>query len=106
MYSLLFIFPIVKMDITGCIYSKLLYSILYKSEKTNIKINEYNVIKNTIEEETFNNEVLEEEVTQSYTASDGNTYEIVAKLTIPTLGIEYPVLSSASEELLKVSLNI
>lgn len=36
---------------------------------------------------------------------NGKTYEIIAVLKIPTLGIEYPVLSSTSKELLKVSLN-
>lgn len=36
---------------------------------------------------------------------DGKAYEIVAVLYIPTLDIEYPVLSSTSKELLKVSLN-
>ena len=36
---------------------------------------------------------------------DGKKYEIVAVLYIPTLDIEYPVLSSTSKELLKVSLN-
>lgn len=46
-----------------------------------------------------------EGVTKEYTASDGKTYEIIAILYIPTLDIEYPVLSSTSTELLKVSLN-
>ena len=54
-------------------------------------------------------EIIEEEndklVTKEYTASDGKTYEIVAVLYIPTLEIEYPVFSSTSTELLKVSLN-
>lgn len=36
---------------------------------------------------------------------DGKTYEVIAVLYIPTLDIEYPVLSSTSKELLKVSLN-
>ena len=36
---------------------------------------------------------------------DGKTYEVVAVLYIPTLDIEYPVLSTTSKELLKVSLN-
>lgn len=40
-----------------------------------------------------------------YVASNGKTYNIDATLNIPTLGINYPVLSETSEELLKVSLN-
>ena len=39
-----------------------------------------------------------------YTAEDGKQYEIIATLNIPSLGIKYPVLSSTTEELLKVSL--
>ena len=36
---------------------------------------------------------------------DGKTYKVIAVLYIPKLDIEYPVLSSTSKELLKVSLN-
>jgi len=39
------------------------------------------------------------------TVIDGKTYETIAILYIPTLDIQYPVLSSTSKELLKVSLN-
>jgi sortase A len=52
-------------------------------------------------------EVAEEEdilITSTYEI-DGKTYEIIAVLKIPSLGIEYPVLSTTSKELLKVSLN-
>lgn len=38
-------------------------------------------------------------------ASDGKSYDTVAYLSIPSLGIKYPVLSKTSEALLKVSLN-
>ncbi|MCI9039617.1 MAG: sortase [Clostridia bacterium] len=38
-------------------------------------------------------------------ASDGKAYDTVAYLTIPSLGIQYPVLAKTSEALLKVSLN-
>lgn len=40
-----------------------------------------------------------------YTASDGTEYYPEARLNIPRLGIEYPVLSTWSEELLKLSVN-
>lgn len=36
---------------------------------------------------------------------DGKIYEVIAVIYIPTLDIEYPVLSSTSKELLKVSVN-
>lgn len=38
-------------------------------------------------------------------ASDGKAYDTVAYLSIPSLGIKYPVLAKTSEALLKVSLN-
>ena len=42
---------------------------------------------------------------QEYTTSDGTKYSIDATLNIPRLGINYPVLSDWSEELLKISVN-
>ncbi len=39
------------------------------------------------------------------TVIDGKTYETIAILYIPTLEIEYPVFSTTSKELLKISLN-
>lgn len=41
----------------------------------------------------------------TYTTSNGEKYDVIATLNIPSLGIEYPVLSSTSTELLKVALN-
>lgn len=43
--------------------------------------------------------------TMIYTAEDGKKYEVIGTLNIPSLGIKYPVLSSTSEALLKISLN-
>lgn len=40
-----------------------------------------------------------------YTAENGIEYSIEAQITIPRLGIDYPVISEWSEELLKVSVN-
>ncbi len=42
---------------------------------------------------------------QEAVASDGKNYYIEATLSIPHLGIEYPVLSDTSEALLKISIN-
>lgn len=53
--------------------------------------------------------VVEEvpEVTQNgtYTANTGVTYTYESILSIPTLNIEYPVLSETTDELLEISLN-
>ena len=51
-------------------------------------------------------EVAEKEVViKKAIASDGKAYDTIAYLSIPSLGIKYPVLSKTSEALLKVSLN-
>ena len=58
-----------------------------------------------------NNNVIDEEAadettsTKTVTASNGVHYTTEAELNIPSLGINYPVLSDTSDELLKVSLN-
>lgn len=40
-----------------------------------------------------------------YTASNGIKYSVEARVTIPRLGIDYPVISKWSDELLKISVN-
>lgn len=52
-------------------------------------------------------EVIIEETTNEnkYVTQKGVTYTTDAVLNIPSLGINYPVLSETSEELLKISLN-
>ena len=54
---------------------------------------------NETEEEESDELIVKESVI------DGKTYETIAIIYIPTLDIQYPVLSSTSKELLKVSLN-
>lgn len=39
----------------------------------------------------------------TYTASNGKTYEIVGKVKIPSINVDYSILSKTSDELLKVS---
>lgn len=53
---------------------------------------------------TVKDEETDELIIKEYEI-DGKTYEVIAVIYIPTLEIEYPVLSSTSKELLKVSLN-
>jgi len=43
--------------------------------------------------------------TQDYVASNGKTYDSIGILSIPSLGIEYQILSTTSDELLDISLN-
>lgn len=47
----------------------------------------------------------ENQRSNQYAEANGITYSIDATLNIPSLGINYPVLSDTSEELLKISLN-
>lgn len=68
-------------------------------EKNNIK-NEDNV---TNTNEQFRNTT--KKIKSKYKASNGKTYDVIANLNIPSLGIKYPVLSSTSTALLKISLN-
>jgi len=42
---------------------------------------------------------------ETYTASNGESYSVIATLDIDQLDIHYPVLSSTSDALLKISLN-
>ncbi len=59
-----------------------------------------------ITENQTTEEVQQQPETSQYTTEDGGiTYSAEAKLKIPRLGIEYPVLSTWSDELLKISLN-
>lgn len=56
--------------------------------------------------DTTNSETQEEDNTKvyTYTAENGKTYDMIGSLEIPSLDIKYPILSTTSEELLKVSL--
>lgn len=63
------------------------------------------VVEPESEKKENKEEILKEPKNLIYKDSDGKEYEIIATLNIPSLGIKYPVLSSTSEKLLKVSLN-
>ena len=70
-----------------------------QEEKNNIK-NEDNVTNTNEQSQNTTTKIK-----SKYKASNGKTYDVIANLNIPSLGIEYPVLSSTSEALLKISLN-
>lgn len=59
------------------------------------------------ESENMQEEISNEEENsgETYTDDNGVEYTIDSRLTIPCIGIDYPVLSETSEELLKISLN-
>ena len=97
-----------------------IYASAYKENTSNndiLSISKINNQENVNEEETIiedikNNEEdsnIEKDEKKSnsitYTTSDGNNYDVIATLNIPSLGIKYPVLSTTSTELLKVALN-
>ena len=42
-------------------------------------------------------------VTSKYTASDGNTYDIIGRINIPKIGVDYPIFSEFTPKLLKIS---
>ena len=82
---------------------------------------EENVIPAKIEEEKDIEEINTQEVeseeeqkeeapaqstekVKSYTSSNGKTYDSIGILNIPSLNIEYPILSTTNEKNLKVSL--
>lgn len=80
----------------------------YNSESNIIKKNsEINQEESTKEIIQKGENIQEENTTDSkvytYTADNGNTYDIVGTIKIPIINIEYPILSTTSDELLKVS---
>ena len=72
-------------------------------EKNEIQVNITNEI--VAEQKEDMNNTGEQTVTKKSKSSSGESYETIAILNIPSLNIEYPVFSSTSTELLKISLN-
>lgn len=54
-------------------------------------------------EENSNNPVNTERVNNKYTASNGKTYTMVGKVSIPSINVNYPILAETTDALLKVS---
>ena len=64
-----------------------------------------NEVVEEVTEPTTSNEIQDTTPkTATYTASNGNEYTSVGILNIPSLGIEYPILSETTTKLLKVSI--
>lgn len=65
-----------------------------------------NLLRVSLEANTQEQEVIIEENNETtHVTQDGQSYTTEAVLNIPSLGINYPILSDTSEELLKISLN-
>lgn len=62
-----------------------------------------------IEENIYTNDIAENSQgttnVATYTTSNGESYDVIATLNIPSLNIKYPILATTSTDLLKVSLN-
>ena len=81
---------------------------LYSSQKVNEKNGNTNYIttnNNAGKQNTgTNNESgANEKRTGTYTASNGKTYSTVGSISIPSIDVNYPILSETSDSLLKVS---
>jgi len=78
-------------------------TVVKQEDDIRLVILEVNEENESILEEVDIEEETEEQNT--YVSSDGVSYTTDAVLTIPSIGIEYPVLSTTSPDLLFVSLN-
>lgn len=48
-------------------------------------------------------EITTQNLTDTYTAPNGNTYNMIGSISIPSINVNYPILSETSDSLLKVS---
>lgn len=51
-----------------------------------------------------NNEMQLSTATSTYTAPDGKTYESIGKISIPKIGVNYPIFAKTTDEWLRVSI--
>lgn len=92
----------------------------YSTISLSNNVDSSNLLENVILSNAINFETIEDVsndnvITNTNTTSSTNTqntisntntsYSVIATLNIPSLGINYPVLSETSDELLKISLN-
>ena len=82
------------------------YLFIKEYKESNEEINPIDLMAETTPEDNEQQKVVDNsELKVQELEIDGTIYEVVAVLEIPRLEIEYPVFSSTSKELLKVSLN-
>lgn len=81
-----------------------------KSDTTTKKVDENDIMVIVLDENEAEQatELMQEETeisTDTYTTGDGTEYSTEAVITIPSIGISYPVLTETSEALLEISVN-
>lgn len=77
-----------------------------QADDTIKKIDNNDVMIIMIDEDGTNTvEPNSQAVSNTYTASNGKKYSTEARIIIPSIGVDYPVLTETSEELLKISVN-
>ena len=95
--------------------SKNILSFIEKQDETTISEVENALIVKLTQDATLNADEYNEEsennsepvyigtATSTYTASNGQQYDFIGRIVIPKIGVDYPILSETSVELLKVS---
>ena len=96
--------------------SKSILDFMNKQDNTIISKDKNALIVKLTQDATLNSEEYEKEsekdsnkisfsgaVTSKYTTADGEEYEYIGRIVIPKIGVDYPILSETSVELLKVS---
>lgn len=81
---------------------------VYTSQDDTVKEYDGMIVVAIDDDEEDDNRIINTEQVSStveYTTSEGISYSVEAILNIPRLGINYPVISEWSEELLKISVN-
>lgn len=87
------------------IEDNILKVILGSSSETVEEVKLGNILKNVKRVVQEQQPSEEEPIAAEYITEDGTKYSTESIVKIPSLGIEYPVLSTWSEELLKISVN-
>ena len=96
--------------------SKNILAFMDEQDNTTISKDENALIVKLTQDATLNADEYEKEseqnekklaysgtATSKYTAPDGTEYEYIGRIVIPKIGVDYPILSETSVELLKVS---
>ena len=103
-----YVTTITKQEIVVCEGNKLLINVISNGLITQLEqLAKQNLgLSEEITGENSNNSIehIEQDI-QNYQTSNGENYTVIGDLNIPSLGIKYPILSSTSKELLKISLN-
>lgn len=78
-----------------------------EADNTIKKADDSDIMVIMVDEDGTNEIVPEPQVTTAsiYTDSNGNRYSTEARVRIPSIGVDYPVLTETSESLLEISIN-